>query len=422
MNSTERENGPSEGLISAAAVKSTAEIFVEFFSVIARRKKPFVIFVLGVTLLTGTVTFFMPKWYKSTATVFPAENTDLFSGLSGLSSIVSSISPAKKLSALTGSSDLDRYVAILKSERALTAVIAKFDLVNVYGVKHYQRESTMKELLANVNFEISEEGGLEISVFDKNPQRAADMANYFVTMLNDINSEMHVQNAKGNREFIEQRYNKNLDDIEAAQDSFKTFQIRTGVVAVPEQVEASIKVAADLSAQLNLKEIELAILERTVSTQHPSYDEKLLEVQELRKRLHAMNEGSSSKEGDMRILLPFKDTPELGAEYLRRYRDVEIQYKILQFIAPLYEQAKVEENRNTPSVVVLDHASVPELKAKPKTTLYALMAFVVSSMIGLFVIFLLDARDRVRMAAPEKYRQLVTMLRVGWVSYPWKRR
>ena len=71
------------------------------------------------------------------------------------------------------------------------------------------------------------------------------MANYFVKMLNDINSEMHVQNAKGNREFIEQRYMKNLDDIKAAQDSFKTFQQRTGVVAVPEQVEASIKVAAD---------------------------------------------------------------------------------------------------------------------------------------------------------------------------------
>jgi len=53
-----------------------------------------------------------------------------------------------------------------------------------------------------------------------------------------------------------------------------------------------------------------------------------------------MNEGSSSQGGDMKILLPFKDTPELGAEYLRRYRDVEIQYKILQFIAPLYEQAK----------------------------------------------------------------------------------
>jgi uncharacterized protein involved in exopolysaccharide biosynthesis len=414
MSTLEHQEPEAGSSLPNVTVKPVAEVFIEFLSVMAKRKRPFVMFVIGATLLTSVVTFFMPKWYKSTASVFPAENTDLFSGLSGLSSIVSSISPAKKLSALTGNSDLDRYVAILKSERALTAVIEKFDLVKVYDITRYQREKSMKELLSNTDFEQSEEGSLEISVYDKDPQRAADMANYFVKMLNDINSEMHVQNAKGNREFIEQRYRKNLGDIEAAQDSFKTFQLRTGVVAVPEQVEASIKVASDLYAQLNMKEIELAILERTVSTKHPSYDEKLLEVQELQKKLHAMNEGSSSQGGDMKILLPFKDTPELGAEYLRRYRDVEIQYKILQFIAPLYEQAKVEENRSTPSVVVLDHASVPELKAKPKILLYGLLAFVTSSLLGLLGIFLVESRERMQLTFPDQYSALAAALRSGW--------
>ncbi len=249
MSTLEQQN-PAQ-----ASARPGAEMVVDFLSVIARRKRPFIIFVFGVTILTSIVTFFLPKWYKSTASVFPAENTDLFSGLSGISSLVSSISPAKKLSALTGNSDLDRYVAILKSDRALMAVIEKFDLVNVYDITKYRREKTIKELLGNVDFEQSEEGSLEISVYDKDPQRAANMANYFVKMLNDINSELHVQNAKGNREFIEQRYKKNLDDIQAAQDSFKTFQLRTGVVAVPEQVEASIKVAADLTAQLNVKQV-----------------------------------------------------------------------------------------------------------------------------------------------------------------------
>jgi len=37
-----------------------------------------------------------------------------------------------------------------------------------------------EELLSNTDFELSEEGSLEISVYDKDPQRAADMANYFV--------------------------------------------------------------------------------------------------------------------------------------------------------------------------------------------------------------------------------------------------
>jgi uncharacterized protein involved in exopolysaccharide biosynthesis len=413
--STSDQEKPLSGIASTGAtVEPAGQVFVEFLSVIARRKRPFVAFVLGVTLVTSTVTFFLPKWYKATSTVFPAENADLFSGLSGLSSLVSSISPAKKLSALTGGSELDRFTAILKSDRELMGLIEKFDLVRVYDITRYQREKTMKELLSNVDIQQSDEGSLEISVYDKEPQRAADMANYFVTMLNEINSEMHVQNARANREFIEQRYKKNLDDIQGAQDAFKKFQLETGVVSVPEQVDASIKVAADLYAQLNVKEIELAILERTVSSKHPSYDEKLVQVQELRKKLHAMNEGSSALSKDMKILLPFKEAPEIGGEYLRRYRDVEIQYKILQFVVPLYEQAKVEENRSTPSVVILDHASVPEMKAKPKVLLYSLLAFVTSSLLGLLAIFLVEARDRIQLAMPERYALLTSLLRTDW--------
>ncbi len=413
--STSDQEKPLSGIASTGeTVKPAGQVFVEFLSVIARRKRPFVAFVLGVTIITSTVTFFLPKWYKATSTVFPAENADLFSGLGGLSSLVSSISPAKKLSALTGSSELDRFTAILKSERALMAVIEKFDLVKVYDITKYQREKTMKELLSNVTIEQSDEGSLEISVYDKEPQRAADMANYFVTVLNEINSEMHVQNARANREFIEQRYKKNLDDIQGAQDAFKKFQLETGVVSVPEQVDASIKVAADLYAQLNIKEIELAILDRTVSSKHPSYDEKLVQVQEIRKKLHAMNEGSSALNKDMKILLPFKEAPELGGEYLRRYRDVEIQYKILQFTVPLYEQAKVEENRSTPSVVILDHASVPEMKAKPKIMLYGLLAFVTSSLLGLLVIFLAESRTRIQLSFPDQYSALAAALRSGW--------
>ncbi len=397
-------------------IKSLGEVLLDFFSVVAKRKRHLAIFVLGATVLTSTIAFVLPKWYKATASVFPAESADLFGGLGGISSLVNSISPMKKLSSLTGGSEMDRYIAILKSERALTAVIQKFDLIKVYDISKYTREKSVKELLSNVDIEQSDEGSLLVSVFDKDPQRAADMANYFIEMLNEINSELHVQNARANRNFIEQRYDKNLSDIQAAQDAFKKFQLATGVVAVPEQIEASIKVGADLYAQLNVKEIELSILDRTVSTKHPSYNEKLIEVQELRKKLHSMNEGSSALASDMKILLPFKQTPELGAEYLRLYRDVEIQYKILQFIAPLYEQAKVEESRSTPSVVVLDHASVPEMKAKPKVLLYGLLAFVISSLLGLFAIFLVEARDRIQLAMPERYALLTSLLRTDWIK------
>jgi uncharacterized protein involved in exopolysaccharide biosynthesis len=77
----------------------------------------------------------------------------------------------------------------------------------------------------------------------------------------------------------------------------------------------------------------------------------------------------------------------LGGEYIRKLREVEIQYKILQFITPLYEQAKVEEQRSTPSVIVLDYASPAERKAKPKR-LFIILA---GALIGVFGTFLYTA-------------------------------
>ena len=105
-------------LHQSARLRSPGEILIDFFSVVARRKRHLAIFVISVSVVTAVITLVLPKWYKATASVFPAENADLFGGLNGISSLVNSFSPAKKLSSLTGGSEMDRYTAILKSERA----------------------------------------------------------------------------------------------------------------------------------------------------------------------------------------------------------------------------------------------------------------------------------------------------------------
>ena len=52
--------------------------------------------------------------------------------------------------------------------------------------------------------------------------------------------------------------------------------------------------------------------------------------------------------------------------YLRLQRDVEIHSKILVFLLPVYEQAKIEENRDTPTILILDKPYVADRKKKPK--------------------------------------------------------
>jgi capsule polysaccharide export protein KpsE/RkpR len=400
------------------AAEPLGKTIMDFFAVLARWRRFITRFVLAATVITTVVTLLLPKWYKSTASVFPAEQTSIFPDLGGVSSLFKSLSggASKGLSRLTGNSEADRYTAILKSGRVLSAMIDKFNLVDYYDYSSssYRNEKTSKELIDNTSIELQDEGNLTVSVFDKDPKRAADMANYYVDLLNQTNSELMVQNAKGNREFIEQRYQKNLTDLRVAEDAMQNFQTKFGVIAVPEQTEATIKAGAELYGKLAVKEIDLDILKRTASESHPSVAQAEVEVEEIRKKLREMNAGSFTAGDDMKILVPFKQAPQLAAQYLRLYRDLQIQNKILEFITPLYEQAKVEENRNTPSVVVLDRAGVPERKAKPKVSLYALLAFVISTMLSLFVVFTAEGIERLRFMYPERFGALVGVVRSDW--------
>lgn len=321
---------------------------------------------LGLVVCT-IVAFSLKPQFKSTASVFAAEKADLFGALEGVSSLVRSFSP-RSLANLGGNPEVDRYMAILKSGKVLGEVVKEFNLTDIYGFKSatFRNERTVNKLLSNVEFVAEPEGNLTITVYDEDPQRAADMANFFVELLNRTNSDLQSQNARGNRKFIGERYDKNLSDLTAAEDSLRAFQKRYGVVAMPQQAEASLKMGVELEAQLAAKEIQLGILRKTQALDNPSVATTQLEISEIRKKLGEMNAGGNGLGENDGVFVPFKRIPDLATEYLRRFRDTEIQYKILQFLTPLYEQAKVEERRETPSVIVLDRASPAERKSRPK--------------------------------------------------------
>lgn len=376
------------------SVKPLSEIILDFFSVIAKWRRLLMWFVLLTTATTIVITFLSPKWYKASARVFPAEQTSLFPGLEGISSVARTFGVGGTLRSITGSNELDRYLAILKSESALMKVIERFDLTRLYEITSYPREKTLKELISNTEFEIEDEGGLSISVYDKDPERAANMANYFVQVLNETNSRMQAQNARANREFIEQRVEKCQLDLHASEEAFKDFQEKTGILIVPQQASSSVSAAAELYVMKARKEVELGILQKTVSKDNLLLRQTRLELAEIQKKVDRL--------------------PEAGIGGLRLYRDVTIQQKILEFLLPLYEQTKVEEKRSTPSVVVLDEAAVPERKAKPKISLYALMAFVVSSLLSLFFIFSAEGVARIHASNPERFNNLVHLMRSDW--------
>lgn len=390
--------------------------FINFLVVIVKYRVFLLLFVSIITLGATFTALLLPKWYKATVSVLPAERNDLLSTLTGLSNLTKSFGTsraARGLSALTGGpTELDKYIAILKSATITDDVIKKFDLRKEYNMEADYYEDVVKKWQKNLELEIQEEGNLTITVYSKDKKKCADIANYLVERLNEVNTKLSITNAKANREFIEKRYLQNLEDINQLETQMKEFQQKYGVMAIPEQIEATVKSMAEIYLEMYKKEVEYNVVKQNYGDEHPLTKLSKTNLDELRKKINQLNQGTDISQKDVKLLIPFKEAPKLANEYLKIYRNLEIQYKILEFIQPLYEQAKVEEVRNTPSVLVLDKAGPPEKKAKPRIRIFFMIGFVSSLILGLFIVFTKEMLEKLKLNDPETYEHLT-----GWLKF-----
>jgi len=153
------------------------------------------------------VSLFLPKIYSATASVVPPisilqKESDLAGGLGGPES-----SMLRKFVGATGIADM--YAGILKSRVVADAIIDRFDLMHVYRGKK-NRSDVRRKLEANTKIRVSDEGIVSVTVEDRDPKRAAAMANAYIEELDRQNKRLSRGEATYKRIFLEDR----LEQIE----------------------------------------------------------------------------------------------------------------------------------------------------------------------------------------------------------------
>ncbi len=392
----------------------------EFFELCYAWRK-FILIVTAVFVVLGIVlALVLPKEYQGVASVLPSQKSAMLSMLGGgAGSAVSSL--AKQFAPLVGGSETQigsgfSYLAILNSRDAMVKVVRKFNLMKVYSIGDSSMDKTVKKLRDNTDFEIDKFGAVVVKVLDESPVRAAAMANYFVSVLNEINGNLSSEDARNLRMVIEARYSKNLADLESAEDSMKVFQQRYGLFSLPDQAKASVLAGADLESQLILAQVKLSALQKQFSAESPEVVTLTQQIEALKQKIADMRTGKDMVGGDNSgVLLPFKEMPSRAMRYVDLYREVEIQSKLLELIYPLYEQAKLEEARETPTVLVLDRAAPPEKKVRPMRALIVLSAMVLGFVLSaVFILFLVGGmkKDHAAESLQKKYHEFA----IKWIG------
>ncbi|WP_455378201.1 GNVR domain-containing protein, partial [Petrachloros mirabilis] len=103
--------------------------------------------------------------------------------------------------------------------------------------------------------------------------------------------------------------------------------------------------------------------------------------------------GREKNPGD-RLHPAITSVPALALEYGRLMRDLKVQETLYALLVSQYEQAKLTEARDTPTVQVLDPAVPAERKSRPKISLNMLIAGMLSLLISIFWAFVSEAIDR----------------------------
>lgn len=374
---------------------------LDLLLVIAKRWR----MIVGVTFAAGAlavlVTLFMPNIYTATAMILPAQNDEgmmsammaQFGGLAGLAG------------GLGGPTTSDLYVTMLKSETVKDPIIDNFKLMDVYKAEY--RVDVYKTLDTTADISLGKKDGvITIAVDDRDPKRAAAIANAYVDELGKVAAHLSMGGAGKNRVFYEERLARAKADLAKAEDALKVFQSRNKAVSVTDQAKATIEGVAELRAQLAAKEVELGALRQSMTDENQEVKNLKALIGNLRGQISRLESGSGGG-----AIPGLGSVPQLGQEYVRLMREFKIQETLVELLTKQFEMTKLNEAKDISPFQVLQKAKVPERKSKPKRRLIVMLTMVTAGFAMIMLAFVREFSERMSGEDRERWEQILSFFR-----------
>ena len=331
--------------------------------------------VLITACITAVISLIMPRTFKSFAVLMPPKaesDHGIFQDFEGMAfgNLFSS-----------GSDEIaNSLLAILKSRTMMESVVSKMDLISLYETEYM--EEAVEILRDNLKYELLEEGTISISSFVSTPwfsnhldadmarNLATEIVKYIVNELDRVNKSLQTEEARYQRLFMEKRYNETVQKLNKSENQLRLFQLKHNTLNLVEQTKAAIKIAADIKSQILIDEVKLGVLLETFKSDHPEVQKINLEIIELRAQLKNLDYSSTGSDHIEDNLFPlFSEVPNIKFELMGLKREVEIQNTLYAFLTQQYEESKIQEARDTPTIQTLDAANKPEKRYQPKRVL-----------------------------------------------------
>lgn len=322
---------------------------------VVARRRAIAILVAAATLVMALVAFLLPPWYQGEASIMPPSEDVSF----GIGNLLKGIGvPGVKVP--TQATPAEVYQAILESRRINEEIVRRFDLQKRYKKKYMV--DTIKELRRHFTARVDDVGIIRIGVEDRDPQRAADMANAYCELLDRYNRESRQTRGGRVRAFVGGRLDSARTALARAEERLAAYEAKHKTVALSAEVSSAVSAASRVYANRAELEMRLGLL-RSISRETTDEERQILAQL-------------------AQIDLQLARMPQTGIGLARLFRDVKVGEQVFLILSAQYEEARLTEARDVATLEVLDRATPPERKSRPRRLQLIAIAFLFSLAAG----------------------------------------
>ena len=307
-----------------------------FFLFLWNWRKTLIIVVVAAAIVSGAASFLITPKFKSNVILFPTATNSISRAL-----LAENNSNQDDVLGFGEEEEAEQLLQILNSSTIRNRIVERFNLLQHYKINpndRYKNTKLIKEYNSNVACKLTEFMAVEISVLDKDPQYAANMANSISDLLDSTKNALQKERAIKGFHIVETTFNNFKNEMKVLEDSL--FLIR--------------------SKGINDYETESEMLHQELGIQL----------------------GKGNAQGIKRVEDKLRVLSEYGGAYVRLRDELANRNGRLGTMQAKYDEAKVDAEQYIPQKFVVDAA----FKAEKKTTPVRWLIVVVSS----FAAFLLS--------------------------------
>jgi len=357
---------------------------IELLKVLFRKKKTIAIITAAGFVVSAAVSLVIPPRYISQTMIMPL---GIEKEIAGMESFFSQFGTfGESFSVYLRARKNYIIDLILRSRRMSQLMNERFGLEDVYGVKGL--DGVREKLRERTGVFIRNEGVIELTVEDRDPERAFEMVSSYVEFLDSILIGLNVRYADEKVRFLKGEIERREAVVASLDSSLAEFQKEYGIFDISKQAKALVDIVSALMSRLAILDIEKKLMSMMLKPDVKEFDRINAQVEAIQDELRAIKEGSKDRRG--RLIPPLNELPELSRDYIEIVSRIKVEEFVLAYLRMNLEDARMVANSRISVLKVIDPPFVPERRTWPKRKQIVLASTLASLLWACFFMLLLD--------------------------------